>query len=43
MNFDFNSNAEYAQQQDAIDLLATFKSKFYFPQHKEKKRNLFLW
>ncbi|MEI8074980.1 MAG: kynureninase [Bacteroidota bacterium] len=36
MNFDFNSNAEYAQQQDAIDLLATFKSKFYFPQHKEK-------
>jgi kynureninase len=36
MNFDFNDNAEYAQQQDALDLLATFKSKFYFPQHHGK-------
>lgn len=33
MNFDFNTTHEYAVQQDDADILAGFKSQFYYPQH----------
>ena len=36
MNFDFKSTKEYAVQQDAEDILASYKDRFFFPQHQGK-------
>jgi kynureninase len=36
MNFDFNATKEYAAQQDAEDLLASYKDRFFYPQHQGK-------